>query len=420
MSEVLYTIIGFLMLLGVIAFLGWLLWRSLQRSVDPPKLIVKWIGTLLIAAVLVLILGGWGPSYGSAFTVPFVCVLLGICLSLIWAPSVGDILARPITSLFDGGMEEAKPEPLYSTAQAKRKKGQYQEALWAVQQQLEQFPDDYTGHLLMAEIQAEDLKDLPAAQATIQRFCLPPDRPPAHVGGALIQLADWQIKHAQDIEGARQSLQQILERLPNSTWAYAANQRLAHLANPEYLLASQDRRAVPVPTAKAVPGIPRPPPPAVEPRESSAEVAQQLVKHLQQFPEDNEAREELAGLYARHFQRLDLAALELEQLIAQPNAPARRVVHWLNLLADWLIEQAQNEEAARQTLQRIIDLYPDQAAAQRAQQRQAHLKLELRKSEATHSLKLGTYEQDLGLKHPPPWQGGAQPKTAEDPPAQAG
>ncbi|MCX6904145.1 MAG: hypothetical protein NTW03_11855 [Verrucomicrobia bacterium] len=137
-----------------------------------------------------------------------------------------------------------------------------------------------------------------------------------------------------------------------------------------------------------------------------------MVKHLEEFPEDNDARQKLAMLYAHHYQRLDLAVAELEQLIAQTQAPPRKVIEWLNLLADWQIELEQNEEAARLTLERIIELYPGHAAAQMAQQRLGRLKLELRKAEVSQSVKLGAYEQDLGLK----WGRPKNPATPSAPP----
>ncbi|HOB31988.1 MAG TPA: hypothetical protein PKH32_03810, partial [Verrucomicrobiota bacterium] len=75
-----------------------------------------------------------------------------------------------------------------------------------------------------------------------------------------------------------------------------------------------------------------------------------------------------------------------------------RVVHWLNLLADLQIRHGAGYDAARQTLQRIIDLYPGSAAAQVARNRIDLLKLELKRRDAVRSVRLGEYEQDIGLK----------------------
>jgi hypothetical protein len=53
----------------------------------------------------------------------------------------------------------------------------------------------------------------------------------------------------------------------------------------------------------------------------------------------------------------------------------------------------------RATVQRIIDLYPKSAAADVAANRITLLKLELKATkEAGPAVKLGTYEQDIGLK----------------------
>jgi outer membrane protein assembly factor BamD (BamD/ComL family) len=126
---------------------------------------------------------------------------------------------------------------------------------------------------------------------------------------------------------------------------------------------------------------------------------------LAAHPLDTATREKLAQLYAEHYQRPDLAADQLEQLIQCPNQPARQVVRWLNLLADLHVKQSGDWEAANQTLGRIIELFPESAAAETAQQRIAHLRLELKGREQAQAVKLGTYEQNIGLKkgwHPPP------------------
>ena len=125
--------------------------------------------------------------------------------------------------------------------------------------------------------------------------------------------------------------------------------------------------------------------------------ASALVQHLEHYPLDSEAREELALIYAGHYQRLDLAAAELEQLIAQPNQPPKQAVHWLNLLADLHIKYSQDVTAAGQALQRIIDRFPGQAAAENAQRRLGYLKLELKGGEKAQAVKLGSYDQNVGL-----------------------
>ena len=106
------------------------------------------------------------------------------------------------------------------------------------------------------------------------------------------------------------------------------------------------------------------------------------------------------GLAALHM--AGLAADQLQQLIDQPNQPAKQVVHWLNLLADLQIRHGAGFEAASQTLTQIIERYPNQAAAGMARNRLDLLKLELKAKDTKQPVKMGTYEQNIGLKHGQP------------------
>jgi hypothetical protein len=68
------------------------------------------------------------------------------------------------------------------------------------------------------------------------------------------------------------------------------------------------------------------------------------------------------------------------------------------MLADFQIRLCNDVENARETLQRIIDLYPNSAAANTATVRMSQLRLELNQNSVQRTLKLGTYEQNIGLK----------------------
>ena len=135
-----------------------------------------------------------------------------------------------------------------------------------------------------------------------------------------------------------------------------------------------------------------------------AQLATVYVEHLEQHPLDTEAREKLAIIYAEHYRRLDLATLELEQLIELPNQPTKHVAHWLNLLADLQIRLGADYETVRQTLEKIIERFPDLSVAEMARTRLDRLKLELKRQKETPSVKLGVYEQNIGLKRVSPRQ----------------
>ena len=141
-------------------------------------------------------------------------------------------------------------------------------------------------------------------------------------------------------------------------------------------------------------------PAEIEPEKLAAD----YVKHLEQHPLDTEIREKLAILYADHYQRLDLATSELEQLIEEPNQPAKRVAHWLNLLADLQVRHGADYDTVRGTLEKIVERFPDLAVAEMARTRLARLKLELKGHKQRRTVKLGVYEQNIGLKYGRPRQ----------------
>jgi hypothetical protein len=135
-----------------------------------------------------------------------------------------------------------------------------------------------------------------------------------------------------------------------------------------------------------------------------AKLAAEYVKHLEQHPLDTEVREKLAILYERHYKRLDLATLELAQLINEPSQPTKRVAHWLNLLADLQIHGGADYETVRDTLEKIIERFPTLPVADLAQSRLNRLKLEIKGKQETPDMKLGVYEQNIGLKYGAPRQ----------------
>jgi tetratricopeptide (TPR) repeat protein len=402
MSDTAHIIRQTILLVVFGAFVCWLMIRAYRRSTERGWLLVKWFFTALIVAYLLLkvvpMTSQVGYSMIGAVVLTWFC---GWGLAIIWRRNLASLVAKPFASLYDGGDREPEPHPVYSIAQAKRKRGHYTEAIAEIRKQLALFTSDFEGQMMIAEIEAENLNDLPGAELTIQRLFGQPGHSPRNLAFALNSLADWHLKFAQDRDAAKQDLEKIVELFPGSELAMLATQRIAHLAETSQLLAPYDRKRIAV-----APGVPdlgllageqQPKAPEIDP----ATLASQYVKHLQDHPLDAEAREKLAVLYADHYGRLDLAADQLEQLIAHPNQPARQVVHCLNLLADLQIRHSAGYETIRQTLQRIIDLYPNAASAQLTRNRLDLLKLELKGKQNAQAVKLGEYEQDIGLKRGP-------------------
>src|SRR5262245_10023611 len=154
-------IFGTVVLLLFVAAAIWFLVRRLKKAQDPGEVVKKLIITVPILLLILYSIKFLGPVG------PFVIVACAIPLSLMWTPHLGAALSKPLTSLYDGGDEEPELRPFYSVAMAKQKRGLYLEAVAEVRKQLARFPTDVEGQLLLAQIQAENLNDLQAAEATI-------------------------------------------------------------------------------------------------------------------------------------------------------------------------------------------------------------------------------------------------------------
>lgn len=378
----------------------WLVIRAFKKSDDPQLLLFKWFLSALIIGFMAWQVGPMVKSQSSSVAISgvFVTVFCGWALAAIWRRNLANLVAKPIGSLYDGGDQEVEPHPFYSIAQAKRGKGKYTEAVAEIRRQLEKFPTDVEGHLLLAEIQAENLNDVSGAQVTIHRLCNQPGHGPSSIALALNFLADWHLKFNQDRDAAQAALEKIIQLCPDTEFSVMASQRIGRLGTTEHLLSPHDRQRLHLHEGVKDIGLLQSSAHLMPKETDPAKRAAEYVKHLEQHPLDTEAREELAMIYAEHFQRTDLAIDQLEQLVNCPNQPDKRIARWLNSIADLQIKHNSDLDAARATLQRIIEKFPRAAAAENAQRRLDLLKLSLKASEEKQGVKMGTYEQNIGLK----------------------
>ena len=211
-----------------------------NRENDPVKVIGLWVLSFVV------FLGIAYSAVSAREGIPLLFVLLvslpiAVFLGLAWTPAIANMLVSPLTTALSGDNTEAYEGPAYGQALAKRKRGQYEDAVQAVEVQLEQYPGDFDGLMLKASIQAEDLDDLPAAVATIQETLEDPDKVRFNLPVALNKMADWQLTIARDVSGAKRTLEQIREALPGSQAAQFASQRLSSLdASEESEAAAED------------------------------------------------------------------------------------------------------------------------------------------------------------------------------------
>jgi tetratricopeptide (TPR) repeat protein len=386
--------IGFLLLMAACA--GWVAWHFLCKAVDPAKLVFKWIVSAGLIAV-----NAWLIADVQNWVLPILILPAAISLGLIWAPSIGAIMGTLMSGSMDGGDVAPDAQPFYSIAEAKRRNGHPLEAIAAVRQELEKFPGDFHGTMLLASILAEDMNDLPGAQIALERWINGPASTPHGMASALTALADWHLQFAQDRDAARAALERIVQALPDTPIAHRAAQRLAHLPTAEFLMSARSPTPLNLRPGEKDIGLlkdykdykgPSPP------KEDPDALVEEYVKQLEKHPADTATREKLAVLYADHFHRLDLAVDQLEQLIAFRNETPRNIVHWLNLLADLHIRCGKDLAAAKAALLRIIEQFPSPALSEPATARLAALEGELRGGRPTPLKTLGHYEKNLGLK----------------------
>ena len=386
-----------------LALIGLMIFFVAKKEHDPAKFLFKIISSLaLIISVVYFITNRTGHlvegfsayNFGTALVMLGSIVLAAVVLTVTWTPHLGDFLINPFTSIFDGGSEPPERKPLYSIAMTKRNRGKPHEAVAEIRRQLEQFPNDFEGVMLLARIQAEELADLPGAENTLNHFSEWPAAPMKHVAAAYTQLADWHLKSA-DAESARAALQKIVARFPDTESALQAEQRIAHLSEAEkMILARHDRQDMAVPEGVQNVGLLDSTeflkPQEVEP----GKLAAAHVQHLQAHPNDCEVREKLALIYAKDFKRLDLATMELAQLINEPKYKPKQVAHWLNMLANFQVELGADAATVRATLEKIVEQFPNLPVADLAQRRLARLENEFNGLRQARSVKMGTYEQN--------------------------
>ncbi len=369
---------------------------SIGEMMSLPGKILLTVGLFVVVGISFAL--GKGDK-GSAKFIALVAVLVAaIPLAAMWLPHIISVVLSPILGSMTGGGEEVERRPFYPHAVAHRKRGEPAQALAAVEAQLALFPGDAEGLHLLASIHLEDLKDTATAVAVLTEMVDTPGRAGGEVAVALSRIAELQLNRLNDIPSARGTYQSIVERFPDSEAALTARQHLAHLPGSDQLAQKTNRPKLVVTHHETRIGLVDDHGASEAPSEDPAGEIDRLCAHLEQFPEDWDAREKLALLYVDHANRFDLATDQLEHLIRQPSAPPRHVVRWLNELADIQLRASDGIGVARLTLERIGQAFPGSQWAAQAVDRIARIGTYRRAKAEGKTLRLGDYEQNIGLK----------------------
>lgn len=357
-------------------------------------LLTLWGGAQLALAFT----GGMSGAYAQVIAMTiFMGGFLGIFV--LWHKSILGFFASPITSVIAGGNTQVIPKPFYSRAHALRKQARYDDALADVDGELEKFPRDAEGWLLKASILATHLHQPQLAFITLQEFIGIAE--PSQRSAAYLQQADIQLNLLQDVNAARTTLQRVIDEFPGTDVARMAQQRMAHLPSEAWLNGNPlgDRESLPVLEHSLKIGLTQDLGASqLRPDRDPEEIRQELALQLVQNPADNEAREQLARLYAGPLGRPDLAHSELEILIAGPGQRDREIVRWLNIIADIHLQRPDGLAGARLALERIIERFPGAAGAHMAAQRLSIIRLGLAPVAAEPTLRVGPPTGNVGLQ----------------------
>ena len=391
-------VIGLIFLAGGIFLAHRMSKRDDGQMFEPRDRVIITLALVLLLGAAARTLVGGGAAAGVFMLV--IVIPAGVILSYIWLPTAVDALLSGLTGAMTGGNEPVEPKPFYFRALAMRRKGKFSEALVEIDAELVKFPGNLEGMCLKAEIQADDLQNLPAAAGVLQEAITTPGRPAGERLSAQFRLAELLVHRMNDVPAGKALLETILEENPDTEAAHTARQHLAHLPGAMAASATERRKLVVVHHEGSL-GLTADLGAGSLPQEDWTARAQEWVTHLEDHPKDWEAREKLATVYADHFQRIPLAIDQIRTLIDQPGQPPKRVAGWLNRIADLELRADSGAEGvgkARAALEEVQTRYPDSPWAEQAVERLAILGRSERAKTPTPTLKIGVYEQNIGLK----------------------
>ena len=283
--------------------------------------------------------------YDPRFPVTAILIIPFVMITgMLWVGPVFEHLAGKFTMSLYGLGEKQESKPKYEQAESRWKSGRPAEAIQLIDDQLDEFPEDFEGQMLKAQIQIESLKDFDSAEATLLEITSQKKHNAGKITLALNQLADWHLKRG-DEETAKKTLKDLCTRYPNSQIEFNCSQRLARL---DFSIDSND------------------------PRDAS-EIVSLCLKQLDQHPLDNHTRDQLARVYFTRYGKPDLAWEQMNKLFNNPFQQPRDITRWLNLMADWHLIKV-NPDGARACLQQIMSRYPDMPYCEEAQDRLTRIK----------------------------------------------
>jgi tetratricopeptide (TPR) repeat protein len=338
-----------------------------SRAESAFRLLVK------IAASAFLIWVGIDLGSGGGIGA-LIAVLPLSLLAPLWARPIGEFFGRLVGKGFDGGNREVEKKALLSAVEGYRAAGDPQNALISAEQQIEQFPEDFDCHLLVARIQAEDLRDVGLATRMVKSILRRPKTDGKQIAHALTTLAEWQLNISRNPDLAAITLRQIIRKFPDSRAAHSADQRIANMPT-RSKLEEQDRpkESKVMPEFERDLGLKGKTGPVVREVDFDTITEQYLVQ-LKQYPNDWDTREKLAHHYIEHYEGTEHAIQQMEKLIASKFSKKAEKCRWLHQIANWQYKVDVDPAAARETLDRVSEMYPGTSYADQADRAKQYLR----------------------------------------------
>ena len=343
------------------------LFRVFQKSEHPVRLGVK----LAVSAALISAAYDLANAGGLAIIAAIVAIAP---LTLIWTGDITELVGRRAVGIYTGGKTEMEQEALLSSVQALKSSGQYQEALKVAKKELDRYPDDFDCILLIASVHAEGFRDVPLATRMLKSLLSRPETGDKQIAHALSTLADWQLNISRNPAAATATLRQISGKFPGSRAAHSAENRIAHMPGRAELEArDRPKEGKVMPKFERDLGLKKKAGPVIKEVDAD-KITDEFLAYLNQHPNDWDAREQLAHHYIEHYDGVEQAALQFEELIASKFANKADKCRWLHQIANWHAKVGDDTPAARATLERIVEMYPGSAYAEQAERAMHYLR----------------------------------------------
>jgi uncharacterized membrane protein SpoIIM required for sporulation len=106
---------------------------------EPVKVIGLWVLSFIVFVGIAYSAVAAQEGVALLFVI-FVGLPIAVLVGVAWTPTIANMLVSPLTTAFSGDDSAAYEGPAYGQALANRKRGRYDDAVEAVEAQLERYP----------------------------------------------------------------------------------------------------------------------------------------------------------------------------------------------------------------------------------------------------------------------------------------